>query len=161
MTHVRRGVDAASSREPLMSDTIRALVARGVGEPADVLRLETRPRPEPDAGQVLVGVHAAPSHASDLHSMRGRYRYTPEFPTVLGSQCVGVVEPVGSAVDNVEIGQRVITVFVTGTWQELIVVGANQVIPAPDELSDTVACQLITNPLTALLLVARHRREAR
>ena len=136
-----------------MPDTIRALVAQRVGEPADVLRLESRPRPEPGEGQVLVRVRAAPVHATDLHIMRGRYGYTPEFPTVLGSESVGVVEAVGPDVDTLEVGQRVVTVLVTGTWQELVVVAASQVIPAPDELSDSAACQLITNPLTALLLV--------
>jgi NADPH2:quinone reductase len=136
-----------------MPDTIRALVAQRIGEPDDVLRLESRPRPEPGEGQVRVRVRAAPVHATDLHITRGRYGYTPEFPTVLGSESVGVVEAVGPDVDTVEVGQRVVTVLVTGTWQELIVVPASQVVPAPDELSDAAACQLITNPLTALLLV--------
>jgi NADPH:quinone reductase-like Zn-dependent oxidoreductase len=136
-----------------MPDTIRALVAQHVGEPADVLRLETRPRPEPREGQVLVRVHAAPIHASDLHIMRGRYGYAPEFPTVLGSECVGVVEAVGPGVDAVEVGQRVITVLVTGTWQELVVVGASQIAPVPADMSDSTACQVTTNPLTALLLL--------
>jgi NADPH:quinone reductase-like Zn-dependent oxidoreductase len=136
-----------------MPDTIRALVAQREGEPADVLRLEPRPRPEPGEGQVLVRVHAAPIHASDLHIMRGRYGYTPQFPTVLGSESVGVVEEVGTGVDTVEVGQRVITVLVAGTWQELIVVAGSQIVPAPDDMSDSTACQLTTNPLTALLLV--------
>jgi D-arabinose 1-dehydrogenase-like Zn-dependent alcohol dehydrogenase len=43
-------------------------------------------------------VHAAPIHASDLHIMRGRYGYTPQFPTVMGSESVGVVEEVGTGV---------------------------------------------------------------
>jgi NADPH:quinone reductase-like Zn-dependent oxidoreductase len=137
-----------------MPETIRALVARGVGEPADVLRVETRPLPVPGAGEVLVRVLAAPIHASDLHIMRGRYGYTPEFPAVLGSECVGVVEAVGAGVDSVEVGERVVTVFVTGTWQEQIVTAASQVIPAPQGLSDSTACQLTTNPLTAVLLVS-------
>src|SRR5262245_51489396 len=105
-----------------MLDTMRALVAERVGEPADVLHLETRPRPEPAGGQVLVRVHAAPIHPSDLHIMRGRYGYSSPFPTVLGSEGVRVVEAVGPGVDTVSVGQRVITIFVTGTWQELIVV---------------------------------------
>jgi NADPH2:quinone reductase len=136
-----------------MSDTIRALVAHGVGEPVDVLRLEKRPRPEPGEGQVLVRVRVAPVHATDLHIMRGRYGYSPEFPTILGSESVGVVEAIGPGVDTVEVGQRVVTVLVTGTWQELVVVAASQVVVVPDQLSDSSACQMITNPLTALLLV--------
>jgi NADPH:quinone reductase-like Zn-dependent oxidoreductase len=136
-----------------MSDTMRALVAGEVGEPRDVLGLESRPTPTPGGGQVLVRVRAAPIHATDLHIMRGRYGYAPAFPTVLGSESVGVVEAVGPGVDTVEVGQRVITVFVTGTWQELLVVAATQVVPVPDELSDSTACQMTTNPLTAVLLV--------
>jgi NADPH:quinone reductase-like Zn-dependent oxidoreductase len=136
-----------------MSDTIRALVARHEGEPAEVLHLESRPRSEPGDGQVLVRVRAAPVHATDLHIMRGRYGYTPNFPTVLGSESVGIVEAVGQGVDTVEVGQRVVTVLVSGTWQEVIVVAASQVVPVPDKLSDYRACQMVTNPLTALLLV--------
>src|SRR5918995_370946 len=136
-----------------MTRTIRALVAREVGEPAEVLHLETKPRPDVGEGEVLVRVLAAPVHASDLHIMRGRYGYAPQFPTVLGSESVGVVEAVGAGVDAVEVGQRVITLFVTGTWQELVVVAASQVVPIPDHLSDSTACQLVTNPLTALQLV--------
>ncbi len=65
-----------------MTATIRVLVAQGIGEPADVLRLETRPRPEPGEGQVLVRVRATPIHASDLHIMRGRYGYTETGTTL-------------------------------------------------------------------------------
>jgi NADPH:quinone reductase-like Zn-dependent oxidoreductase len=136
-----------------MPDTIRALVAQREGEPSSVLRLESRPSPEPGEGQVLVRVRVAPIHATDLHIMRGRYGYRPEFPIVLGSECVGVVEAVGPGVDTVGVGQRVVTVLVTGTWQELIVVAASQVLPVPDDVSDSTASQIVTNPLTAVLLV--------
>ena len=50
--------------------TVQALVMHAVGEPMDVLRLETRPVPEPEAGQVRVRVQAAPIHATDLHILR-------------------------------------------------------------------------------------------
>jgi NADPH2:quinone reductase len=136
-----------------MPDTIRALVAQRAGEPSSVLRLESRPSPEPGEGQVLVRVRVAPIHATDLHIMRGRYGYRPAFPIVLGSECVGVVEAVGPGVDTVGVGQRVVTVLVTGTWQELIVVAASQVLPVPEDVSDSTASQIVTNPLTALLLV--------
>ena len=43
--------------------TMQALVMHAVGEPVDILRLETRPVAEPDAGQVRVRVQAAPIHA--------------------------------------------------------------------------------------------------
>jgi D-arabinose 1-dehydrogenase-like Zn-dependent alcohol dehydrogenase len=52
--------------------TMKALVAHAVGEPADVLTLETRPVPEPVRGQVRIRVQAAPVNPNDLHILRGR-----------------------------------------------------------------------------------------
>jgi len=69
--------------------TMQALVMHAVGEPADVLRLDTRPVPKPDAGQVRVRVQAAPVHATDLHILRGRYGFAPALPAVSASRARG------------------------------------------------------------------------
>ncbi|MFF7972508.1 alcohol dehydrogenase catalytic domain-containing protein [Streptomyces sp. NPDC007905] len=143
---------------------MRALVAREVGEPADVLRLESRPVPTPQAGQALIRVKASPIHASDLHVLRGRYGFSPEFPTVGGhTECVGRIEALGPKTEGLKIGERVVVVAVpavpgprvAGTWQEYLVADTHRLLPVPDRLSDSSACQLAVNPLTALLLVAR------
>ena len=52
--------------------------------------------------------------------------------------------------DTVGVGQRVITILVTGSWPGLIVVAASQVVTIPDSLDDSTACQHATSPLTAL-----------
>src|SRR5262249_39779698 len=95
-------------RRPSMQ-TMQALVAHAIGEPAEVLRLETRPIPEPAPGQVRIRVEAAPVHASDLHILRGRYGFAPTLPTVLGLESVGVVDALGEGVEGVARGQRVVT----------------------------------------------------
>jgi NADPH:quinone reductase-like Zn-dependent oxidoreductase len=51
-----------------------------VGEPADVLRLERRPIPEPGRGQVRIRMQATPINANDLHITRGRYGLRPSCP---------------------------------------------------------------------------------
>ncbi|MBY8880676.1 hypothetical protein [Actinacidiphila acidipaludis] len=56
---------------------MRTGVAEKVGEPNDVLRLESRSVPTPEAGQTLIRVTATPAHASDLHVLRGRYGFSP------------------------------------------------------------------------------------
>ncbi|MET8876248.1 zinc-dependent alcohol dehydrogenase family protein [Nocardia sp. NPDC004604] len=136
-----------------MPQSMRALVAGKVGEPTDVLRLESRPVPTPAAGQALIRVKATPIHASDLHVLRGRYGFSPEFPTVVGLECVGRIEALGPDTEGLKIGERVITVGVTGTWQEYLAADTRRLLPVPDHLSDSSACQLAVNPLTALLLV--------
>lgn len=94
--------------------TMRSVVADKLGEPSEVLHLQTHPLPEPGAGQVRIRVTAVPVHASDLHTIRGSYGFTPEFPTVPGIEFVGLIDELGSGTDGLTVGQRVITIGVTG-----------------------------------------------
>lgn len=132
--------------------TMRSVVADTVGEPSEVLHLETRPIPEPGPGQVRIRVIAVPVEASDLHTVRGRYGFTPEFPAVPGIESVGVIDELGSGTDGLTVGQRVVTIGVTGTWQEYIVADAGRVLPVPVGMSDSTAAQILSNPLTAVIL---------
>jgi NADPH:quinone reductase-like Zn-dependent oxidoreductase len=134
--------------------TMQAIVAHAVGEPSEMLSLETRPVPQPGPGQVRIRVQAAPVHASDLHVVRGRYGFTPAFPTVPGLESVGVVDALGEGVESPAVGRRVVTLGVPGTWQEFIVADAARVAAIPDSVSTSTAAQMIVNPLTALLLVS-------
>ena len=132
--------------------TMRSVVADTVGEPSEVLHLETRPIPEPGPGQVRIRAIAVPVEASDLHTVRGRYGFTPEFPAVPGIESVGVIDELGSGTDGLTVGQRVVTIGVTGTWQEYIVADAGRVLPVPVGMSDSTAAQILSNPLTAVIL---------
>ena len=84
--------------------TMRSVVADTLGEPSEVLHLQARPIPEPGPGQVRIRVAAVPVHASDLHTVRGRYGFTPEFPTVPGIESVGVIDELGSGTDGLTSG---------------------------------------------------------
>ncbi|MDT5081124.1 MAG: hypothetical protein QOJ80_5761 [Mycobacterium sp.] len=132
--------------------TMRSVVADTLGEPSEVLHLETRPSPEPGPGQVRIRVSAAPVEASDLHTVRGRYGFTPDFPTVPGIECVGVIDELGRGVDGLTVGQRVITIGVRGTWQEYVVADAERVLRVPANMSNSTAAQILSNPLTAVIL---------
>lgn len=132
--------------------TMRSLVAGTVGEPSEVLQLQSRPIPEPGRGQVRIRVTAAPVEASDLHTIRGRYGFTPEFPTVPGIESVGVVDKLDSGTSDLTVGQRVVTIGVTGTWQDYVIADAERVLPVPAGMSVSTAAQLLSNPLTAVIL---------
>ena len=135
-------------------EPMRAVVAESVGEPAEVLGLQSRPVPVPGPGQVRIRVSAAPVEASDLHTIRGRYGFTPEFPTVPGIESVGVIDELGSGADGLTVGQRVITVGVTGTWQEYVVADAARILPVPATMTVSTAAQILSNPLTAVILTS-------
>jgi NADPH:quinone reductase-like Zn-dependent oxidoreductase len=134
--------------------TMRSVVAAKVGEPSEVLHLQARPIPEPGPGQVRIRVAAVPVEASDLHTIRGRYGFTPEFPTVPGIESVGVIDELGSGTEDLAVGQRVITIGVTGTWQEYVVADTGRVLPVPAGMSNSTAAQILSNPLTAVILTS-------
>lgn len=74
------------------------------------LTLEKVPVPQPRRGEVLVRIERASLCHSDLSVIDGS-RVRP-LPMVLGHEATGVVEAVGSGVDDVGTGAHVVLVFV-------------------------------------------------
>ncbi|GAB4356377.1 MAG: zinc-binding dehydrogenase [Gammaproteobacteria bacterium] len=122
------------------------------GEPADVLRVEEQPKPVPVNGEVLVRMRARPINPSDLLTVRGLYGSLPALPATPGMEGVGLIESLGPGVQNWQIGQRVIPLGTPGTWQEYLVVKAEQLIPVPDPISDAIAAQFVVNPFAAWVM---------
>ena len=117
------------------------------GSPADVLKIQDIPMPEPGPGQVRVRVTACNINPSDVMFIRGLYGIRPELPATGGFEACGTVDACGEGVE-LSTGQRVIFTAV-GVWQEYVVIPADTVLPAPDAMPDTVACQAFVNPYTA------------
>ena len=83
---------------------MKAAVLREVGAP---LQVEEVPISKPGPHEVLIRAAATGVCHSDLHFIEGHYP-TP-LPTVLGHECAGVVEQVGSEVRTVKPGDHVVT----------------------------------------------------
>ncbi len=122
------------------------------GNPAEVLRVEDVPQPEPGENQVLVRLRARSINPSDLLTVRGLYGSLPKLPATPGLEGMGEVAAVGDEVKNLRTGQRVIPLGVQGTWQEYILAASAQLIPVPDGVSDQTAAQFVVNPLTAWIM---------
>ncbi|MGW1169923.1 zinc-binding dehydrogenase [Streptomyces sp. NPDC002550] len=135
----------------------RVVWTRG-GSPADVLTVIEEPEPDaPAHGQVLIRTTAFPVHPGDLLNLDA-FPATATEPVPIGVEATGLVEAIGPdtrVAPGVEVGGRV-TVFPLGGWAQWILADAETVVAVPDELPDEVAAQMLTNPLTAVML----RREA-
>jgi alcohol dehydrogenase, propanol-preferring len=83
--------------------TMRAMVLDAAKEP---LRERLVPVPVPEAGQVLVKVHACAVCRTDLHIVDGELTQ-PKLPLVPGHQIVGTVVACGEGVELQRIGDRV------------------------------------------------------
>jgi NADPH:quinone reductase-like Zn-dependent oxidoreductase len=122
------------------------------GSPEKVLRREEAARPEPRAGEVLVRMVLSPMHNHDLMTIAGQYGFKPILPYVPGTEAVGVVEALGPDVTNLAVGQRVAG-GASGTWAEFYTAPAAGLVPVPDGVDDETACQLISMPLSAKMLL--------
>ena len=132
---------------------MRSVVFETFGVPDRVLALADRPRPQPGAGQALVRLVLSPIHNHDLMTIAGEYGIRPDLPAVPGTEAVGVVEALGEGVGNLAVGQRVAG-GAARTWAEFYLVEAARAVPVPDSVSDETACQLISMPLSAKMVLA-------
>ena len=86
-----------------MAQQVRAVVARRVREPVEVVTIGV---PDPGPGEVLVRVQACGVCHTDLHYREGGIN--DEFPFLLGHEAAGVVEATGPDVITVAVGDFVI-----------------------------------------------------
>ena len=75
-----------------MTNTMKAVVIHEAGGP-EVLKIESRPVPKPEAGQVLIRVKAFGLNRSELFTRQGHSPVSEvRFPRVLGIEAMGIVE---------------------------------------------------------------------
>ena len=85
---------------------MKALILKSFGGP-QAFELREVPKPVPQAGQVLVRVHATSINPLDFQVRRGDYPDLVQLPAITGHDVSGVVEAVGPGVTNFVPGDEV------------------------------------------------------
>ena len=112
---------------------MRAVLCKELGMP-DSLVLEEVPSLTPGAGQVLISVQACGVNFPDTLIIQGKYQYKPDLPFSPGGEISGVVRQVGSDVDSLQIGDRVIAFSTWGGFAEELVVDQNRTVIISDKM---------------------------
>jgi mitochondrial enoyl-[acyl-carrier protein] reductase / trans-2-enoyl-CoA reductase len=136
-----------------MNKTINAAVYEGYGNPADVLRVEKRPWPTPDANEAVVKMCAAPINPADLNQIEGKYPVRPALPATPGFEGAGIVVELGAGVNGLTSGALVILPHNVGTWRDGVAVKAEELVVVPEGIEPVQAAMLKINPLTAWRLL--------
>jgi trans-2-enoyl-CoA reductase len=136
-----------------MNKNINAVVYDTHGNPADVLRVESRAWPTPGPGEAVVKMRAAPINPADLNQIEGKYPVRAELPATPGFEGAGVVVDLGAKVTNVSVGDLVILPHNVGTWREAVVVKAEDLVVVPAGIEPVDAAMLKINPMTAWRLL--------
>src|SRR5256885_11149188 len=138
------------------SQTMKAIRIDKYGGP-EVLQYEDAPRPKPQAGEVLVRVHAAGVNPIDWKVREGHMKdfWPHKFPLILGWDLSGVVEEVGpgpAAAGRFKIGDEVYSIpdpTRNGAYADYIVVRESEVALKPKSLHHPRAAMVPLAGLTA------------
>ncbi len=139
---------------------MHAIVQDEYGDPSSVLRLAEVEKPEPQAGEVLVRVHAAGVDRGVWHIVTGLpypirlagYGFRrPKRPSP-GMDLAGVVEAIGAGVTGVDIGDEVYG-NTNGSFAEYAAVTATKLVPKPTNLSFEQAAAVPISGFTAVQAV--------
>lgn len=114
---------------------MNAVVITRPGGP-EVLEISPLPKPQPEATEVLVRVHASALNRADLLQRRGLYPAPPGAPAdIPGLEFAGEVEDTGPAVQLWKSGQRVMGLVGGGAHAEYLVVHERTLCEVPANLS--------------------------
>ncbi len=100
-----------------MPQTMRAIAIREPGGP-DMLVPETRPIPQPGAGEVLIRVAAAGVNRPDVLQRQGLYPAPPGASDLPGLEVAGEIVALGSGVRRWSVGDRVCALLSGGGYAE-------------------------------------------
>jgi len=91
--------------------------------------------PVPESDQVCVRIHRAGVNFAELMMRQGLYGSSPDFPFTPGYEASGVVTEVGSLVDTLKEGDRVLAMPGFGGYSEKVCLDSRRVTPIPDSIS--------------------------
>ena len=131
-----------------MTDTYAVRIHQHGGP--EVLAVESLDEPSVNANQILVKQTAVGLNFIDTYHRTGLYPV--KLPFVPGSEGAGIVEDVGSDVENFSVGDRV-TYMATGTYASHIVVDSERAIKLNESVDEETAAAGLLKGLTAWMLL--------
>lgn len=132
-----------------MPSIMQASLATDYGDP-DVLQIGEAPRPEPQAGEVLIQVKSAGVNPADWKYRSGIYKqFMPlAFPWTPGLDGAGIVAAIGPDVTAFKVGDAVLGVF-QKSYAEYATAPASGLTFKPSNISFDQAASIPVGALTA------------
>lgn len=120
---------------------MRAVEITTFGAP-EVLKIGSRPVPQPRPGEVLIKVEAAGVNRPDVSQRKGNYPPPPGASDIPGLEVAGGIVALGEGVTNWKLGDRVCALVTGGGYAEYCAAPALQCLPIPKGLSAVEAASL-------------------
>lgn len=115
-----------------------------------VVQIKELERPQPQAGELLVKVHAAGVNPVDWKIRSGAgQRMGLTLPVHLGSEISGTVVQLGDGVDRFEVGDAIFGIIDSGGFAEYAIASAANMVRMPANLDFIAAAAVPLGALTA------------
>jgi NADPH2:quinone reductase len=121
---------------------MKAVLCKAYGPPESLV-IEEVESLKPSRGQAVISVKACGVNFPDTLIIQGLYQFKPPMPFSPGGEVAGVVKEVGSGVENVKPGDRVIAFTGSGGFAEEVVADAAALIPMPDSMDFETASAFV------------------
>ena len=121
--------------------SMRAVEITQPGGP-EVLKIGTRPVPQPKAGEVLIKVAAAGVNRPDTMQRTGNYPVPPGASDIPGLELAGSIVALGDGVSGWKIGDTATALVQGGGYAEYCTAPAPQCLPVPKGMNATEAASL-------------------
>ena len=130
----------------------KAIVIREYGN-SNVLKLEDTVIEKPKEKELLIKQTAIGVHFHDIYVRSGLYK-TLELPGIPGLEAVGIIEELGTGIDDFKKGDRV--GYITknyGAYSSQRVLDKNLAVKIPDFISDEIMATNFSRAITAQMLI--------
>jgi NADPH2:quinone reductase len=117
-----------------LPETMKAVIAVRPGGP-EVLEVETRQRPRPRDGEILIAVEAAGVNRPDVLQRQGNYPVPPGAPDILGLEVAGAVVALGAGATRYKLGDKVLALVPGGGYAQYCLAHESNALPIPAGLS--------------------------
>ena len=119
----------------------------------EVLKWEEVDVGKPGPGQVRLRQEAAGLNFIDVYHRTGLYKQ--DLPFTPGVEGAGIIDELGSGVDNLTVGDRVAYAGPIGGYAEQRLIAADRLVKLPDAISTESAAAMMLQGLTAEMLLRR------
>ncbi|EFN81722.1 Probable trans-2-enoyl-CoA reductase, mitochondrial [Harpegnathos saltator] len=134
----------------MATDCAKSLLYKEYGDPIAVLQVTTQTIDQLASDEVSVKWLLSPVNPADINTIQGKYPSRPALPAVPGNEGVGEIVAVGSNVQNLCVGDKVVPNGPNfGTWRTQANYNFKDVSKIPSYLSLVEASMLNVNPCTA------------
>ncbi len=134
----------------------RTLQCEFLSDDMSGVKLVQKVIPEAGPREVLIKVKASSVNFPDYLMTQGKYQHKPELPFGLGMEGSGIIEKIGSSVEDYEISDEVtFGALGQGAFSDYVLVDERSINPKPNNLTFEQAAAFHTAYLTAYVSLVR------